>query len=220
MLGCLFMGLALIGAAHLVPSKMGLGSNEWVRMKNVNLPVVASALKAYAVTHGNRFPATVAEANRGLLSPGAGLLPGDMLLPSPYGGQQRGLLPLMGPVGGVDHPTSDGKYFPGGGHQSESIEDWDHLGAILYDASSDGKRFVLYGVRHGSVTESLQPWSFGKLIFSEHLIYTATASVASLDGFEAKAHAVFLEQHWQKASRVAQAPYVAMPLKGIPFIYR
>ncbi|GEM_PF-5980311 len=78
----------------------------------------------------------------------------------------------------------------------------------------------VYGIWHGEVTESLQPWSFGRLIFSGHRILTASASVASLEGQEAQAHAWWLENQCQQASRVAQLPYVAMPMKGLPFIYR
>ena len=109
MLGIL-MGVALIFA---LPNQMGLGSNERIRMQYSNLAVVSSALKAYAVTHGNRFPATAAEANRVLLSPGAGLLPGDKLLPSPYGGMQRELLPIMGSLGGVAPTHAKWKALPG-----------------------------------------------------------------------------------------------------------
>lgn len=81
-------------------------------------------------------------------------------------------------------------------------------------------QFVLYGVMHSSVTESLQPWSFRKLIFSGHRILTASASVASLEGHEAQFHAYLLESQWQRDSRVAQFSYVAMPMKGLPFIFR
>lgn len=171
-------GLVVI-ASIAEPNYIGLGENQWLMMRDANTRLVMNALLVYAGSHGKRFPVNASDANAALLKPGAGYLPNDALERSPYGGQQEALLPVEPPLGKANNPTPTNTYFEGS-ERSRKPSRWNHLGAVLYDATPDGRRCVVYGICHRLARIPWISWDGERISFSGIRVLTFAASASEI----------------------------------------
>lgn len=126
---------------------------------NYNVPSsvdqVGRALMKYSRQAAGRYPTSVEEANRILLSPGAGLLENDTLRPTRWGTQAR-LLPIC-PELAENFEAKRGMTFARA-DDSKTIVSCNQPGAIIYIPDPTGRHFKLVGIGLGNPEASMLPF--------------------------------------------------------------
>lgn len=111
----------------------------------LNAHEVNLALTKYARKHSGYFPRDASEANKVLLTRGAGYLNGDRLSRTPWHQYPRELGQADGGNRAL-HVGSDGYTLLEGAERVPYPKHWNEYGAILYAGSPDGKQIHVYGI--------------------------------------------------------------------------